>query len=69
MNKTITIGEGQENIEINQTIIEESSEPSGPSIGGVSLSTGYGWGIDIGIILVIVAILYTAKKFVDKWVK
>ena len=65
MNKTISVGQGTENVEINQTIV--ASEPSGPSVGGVSLSTGYGWGVDVGIILVIVGFLYLAKKYVDKW--
>ena len=69
MNKTIIIGEDQDNVEINQTIIEETTDPSGLSIGGVSISTGYGWGIDISIILIIVAMLYVAKKLIDKWVK
>ena len=59
MNKTINIGEGTDNVEINQTIAQP--EPSGPSVGGVSLTTGYGWGVDVGIILVIVAFLYVAK--------
>ena len=52
MNKNITIGEGERNIEINQTI--GTPEPSGPSVGGVSLTTGYGWGVDVGFILLIV---------------
>ena len=68
MNKTINISDGAENIEINQTI-ETPDKPSGPNIGGVSLTTGYGWGIDIGIILLIVGFLYVGKKFVDKWIK
>ena len=67
MKKTINIGEGTENVEINQTIAQP--EPSGPSVGGVSLTTGYGWGVDVGIILVIVAFLYVAKKMVDKWLR
>ena len=67
MNKTITVGEGTENVEINQTIA--ASEPSGPSVGGVSLTTGHGWGVDVGIILIIVAVLYVRKKLVDKWLK
>ena len=67
MSKTINIGEGTENVEINQTIAQP--EPSGPSVGGVSLTTGYGWGVDVGIILVIVAFLYVAKKMVDKWIR
>ena len=65
MKKEINIGAGTENVEINQTIAQP--EPSGPSVGGVSLSTGYGWGVDVGIILVIVGFLYLAKKYVDKW--
>ena len=67
MNKTINVGEGTGNVEINQTIAQP--EPSGPSVGGVSLTTGYGWGVDVGIILVIVAALYVAKKMVDKWLR
>ena len=67
MNKTINIGEGTDNVEINQTIAQP--EPSGPSVGGVSLTTGMGWGVDGGIILLIVGFLYVMKKFVDKWIK
>ena len=67
MNKNITIGEGERNIEIKQTI--GTPEPSGPSVGGVSLTTGYGWGVDVGVILLIVGFLYVMKKFVDKWVR
>ena len=67
MNKTINVGEGTENVQINQTIAQP--EPSGPSVGGVSLTTGYGWGVDVGIILLIVGFLYVMKKFVDKWSK
>ena len=67
MKKTINIGEGTGNVEINQTIAQP--EPSGPSVGGVSLTTGYGWGVDVGIILIIVAVLYVAKKMVDKWIR
>tara|TARA_Y100000310_G_scaffold101417_1_gene99458 strand:- start:321 stop:524 length:204 start_codon:yes stop_codon:yes gene_type:complete len=67
MNKTINVGEGTENVEINQTIAQP--EPSGPSVGGVSLTTGYGWGVDVGIILLIVGFLYVMKKFVDKWIR
>ena len=67
MNKTINIGEGTTGVDIRQTIIED--KPDGISISGVSLTSGYGWGIDIGIILVIIAILYIAKKIVDKWIR
>ena len=67
MNKTINVGEGTGNVEINQTIAQPES--TGPSVGGVSLTTGYGWGVDVGIILIIVAVLYVAKKMVDKWIR
>ena len=67
MRKTINVGEGTGNVEINQT--NAPSEPSGPSVGGVSLTTGYGWGVDVGIILLIVGFLYVMKKFVDKWIR
>jgi len=67
MNKTINIDEGTTNVDIRQTIIED--KPDGISVGGVSLTSGYGWGVDVGIILLIVGFLYVAKKFVDKWIK
>jgi len=65
MNKTINIGEGTNSVDIRQTIVEH--KPDGISIDGVSLTLGYGWGVDIGIIFIIVAALYVAKKMVDKW--
>jgi hypothetical protein len=67
MNKTINIGEGTNNVQIEQTIVDP--KPEGPSVGGVSLSTGYGWGVDVGIILLIVGFLYVTKKYADKWIK
>jgi len=67
MNKTINIDEGTTSVDIRQTIIED--KPDGISVGGVSLTSGYGWGVDVGIILLIVGFLYVAKKFVDKWIK
>ena len=67
MNKTINIGEGTNSVNIRQTIVEH--KPDGISIGGVSLTSGYGWGVDVGIVLIIVAILYVAKKLVDKCIK
>jgi hypothetical protein len=35
--------------------------------GGISLETGLGWGVDIAVVLMAVAVLYIGKKFVDKW--
>jgi len=78
MNKTINIGEGTNgrqifadrwtnSVDIRQTIVEH--KPDGISIGGVSLTSGYGWGVDVGIVLIIVAALYVAKKMIDKWIK
>ena len=67
MNNTINIGVGTNNVDIRQTVVED--KPDGTSVGGVSLTTGYGWGVDVGIILLIVGFLYVAKKYVDKWIK
>ena len=35
--------------------------------GGFKLETGLGWGVDIAVVLMAVAVLYIGKKFVDKW--
>jgi hypothetical protein len=68
--KTIVIGEGTSNVDINQTIVQpETIIPEGVEVGGVSLTTGYGWGVDVGIILIILGLMYVAKKYVDKWIK
>jgi len=67
MNKIINVDEGTTSVDIRQTIIED--KPDGISVGGVSLTSGYGWGVDVGIILVIVAALYVAKKMIDKWIR
>jgi hypothetical protein len=63
MNKTINI-EGGHNVQIEQTIVDP--KPQGPSVGGVSLTTGYGWGVDVGVILIIVGLLYVGKKVLDR---
>jgi hypothetical protein len=68
--KTIVIGEGTSNVDIVQTIVQpETTIPEGVEVGGVSLTTGYGWGVDVGIILIILGLMYVAKKYVDKWIK
>ncbi len=45
---------------------EETGVEISPS-GGVTLETGFGWGVDVAVVLVAVAGLYVGKKFVDKW--
>ena len=67
--KTIVIGEGTSNVDINQTIVQPETQSEGVEVGGVSLTTGYGWGVDVGIILIILGLMYVAKKYVDKWIK
>ncbi len=67
--KTINIGEGTNNVDIVQTIVQPETQLEGVEVGGVSLTTGYGWGVDVGIILIILGFLYVAKKYVDKWIK
>ncbi len=67
--KTIVIGEGTSNVDIVQTIVQPETQSEGVEVGGVSLTTGYGWGVDVGIILIILGLMYVAKKYVDKWIK
>ncbi len=37
--KTINIGEGRSNVDINQTIVQPETQPEGVEVGGVSLTT------------------------------
>ncbi len=63
MNKTINI-EGGHNVQIEQTIVDP--KPQGPTIGGVNLATGYGIGVDVFIILLVLGLGYASKKVIDR---
>ena len=61
--KTITVEEDGA-LTIEQTSqVDEGVEMSA---SGFRLNTGMGWGVDIAVVLVVVALLYIGKKFVDK---
>ena len=70
--KTIEITNNPENgttsvmVEQRPIDVEETGVEISPS-GGISLETGLGWGVDVAVVLVAVAVLYIGKKFVDKW--
>jgi len=61
--------DGTTSVMVEQRPIDEITETGveiSPS-GGISLETGLGWGVDVAVVLVAVAVLYIGKKFVDKW--
>ena len=66
---TITTGNKPTELKIEQTIAQPEPTPTGPSIGGVSLTTGYGMGVDIAVVLGLVSLLYLGKKLFDKFIK
>ena len=49
------------------TVETPSEQPTGINVGGVSLGTGYPWYIELPIILVVMALVYGAKKSIDYW--
>tara|TARA_R100001244_G_scaffold118554_1_gene88266 strand:- start:574 stop:810 length:237 start_codon:yes stop_codon:yes gene_type:complete len=67
--KTITIEENEEEgtvVTVEQTMIQDPPEES-LEIGGIRLNTDLPWYADASILLVLIALIYIAKKNIDKW--
>ena len=54
----------QEDEEGLQALADEGVEVSG---SGFKLNTGLGWGVDVAVVLIVIAVLYVGKKYVDKY--
>jgi hypothetical protein len=50
-----------------KTITIETHQNEGVNLWGVSLGTGYPWFVELVITLIVMAVLYTMKKYIDIW--
>jgi uncharacterized membrane protein len=57
--KTITVDEG--------VVTVEQIADEGISVGGINIDTDFPWFIDALIVLLLVALVYIGKKFIDKF--
>ena len=64
--KTITIDNTDGNV--SSVTVEQTGVPAdvGLNIGGVSLNTDLPWYGDAFIVLILVALIYIGKKYIDK---
>jgi len=56
--KTITVDDG--------VLTVEQRADEGVSVGGINIDTDFPWFIDALIVLILVALVYIGKKFIDR---
>jgi len=64
--KTITV-----NTDDNSVTVQQTAPDTGLSVGGVNLDTDLPWYGDAFIVLILIALIYVGKKWIDarawKW--
>jgi hypothetical protein len=63
--KTITIDNTDGNVS-TVTVEQVAPTDSGLNVGGVSLNTDLPWYGDAFIVLILIALIYIGKKYIDK---
>jgi hypothetical protein len=62
--KTITIDNTDGGV--STVTVEQTAPDGGLNVGGVSLNTDLPWYGDAFIVLILVALIYIGKKYIDK---
>jgi len=62
--KTITIDNTDGNV--SSVTVEQTAPDTGLSVGGVNLDTDLPWYGDAFIVLILIALIYIGKKWIDK---
>jgi|TARA_Y100000310_G_scaffold178811_1_gene178759 hypothetical protein len=62
--KTITIDNTDGGV--SSVTVEQTSPDTGLNVGGVSINTDLPWYGDAFIVLILVALIYIGKKYIDK---
>ena len=64
--KTITIDTNPTG-GVSSVTVEQTAPDTGLSVGGVNLDTDLPWYGDAFIVLILIALIYIGKKWIDKW--